>query len=97
MSDEAITSRRPWYRRPKRKYVEKDFIGSRVAYDATDYPHRDVYGRVTVTKENVLHCISPIESHTRPLLVQATPKVIICHPASVWRRVKAAGKVPTVL
>ncbi|KAL8842246.1 MAG: hypothetical protein Q9170_000572 [Blastenia crenularia] len=86
-----------WYRRPKRDYIEKEFQGFPIAEDETEYSHRDIYGRVTTEKKDVLQYISPSESHPRPLLVQATPEVMKKQPAGDWRRVKLAGKVPTVL
>lgn len=86
-----------WYRRPKREYVEKEFIGSPIVYNETDYRHRDIYGRVSYGKKDVLQYISPSESHPRPLLVQATPEVMKNQPAGDWRRVKLTGKVPSVL
>ena len=86
-----------WYRRPKRDYIEKEFQGFPIANDEAEYRHRDIYGRVTYQKKDVLQYISPSESHPRPLLVQATPEVMKMQPAGDWRRVKLTGKVPTVL
>ncbi|KAL8722803.1 MAG: hypothetical protein Q9225_000752 [Loekoesia sp. 1 TL-2023] len=86
-----------WYRRPKRDYIEKEFQGFPITDNVTEYRHRDIYGRVTIQKKDVLQYISPSESHPRPLLVQATPEVWKTQPAGDWRRVKLSGKVPTVL
>ncbi|KAL9598289.1 MAG: hypothetical protein Q9219_004590 [cf. Caloplaca sp. 3 TL-2023] len=86
-----------WYQRPRREYIEKEFQGFPIADDETEYPHRDIYGRVTVQRKDVLQYISPSESCPRPLLVQATPEVRKTQPAGDWRRVKLSGKVPTVL
>lgn len=86
-----------WYRRPKRDYIEKDFQGFPITDNETEYRHRDIFGRVTIQKKDVLQYISPSESHPRPLLVQATPDVVKNQPAGDWRRVKLSGKVPTVL
>ncbi|KAL9589937.1 MAG: hypothetical protein Q9203_001256 [Teloschistes exilis] len=86
-----------WYRRPQREYIENEFQGFPIADDETEYPHRDIYGRVTTQKKDVLQYISPTESTPRPLLVQATPEVMKNQPAGDWRRVKLDGKVPTVL
>ncbi|KAL8943711.1 MAG: hypothetical protein Q9216_000910 [Gyalolechia sp. 2 TL-2023] len=81
-----------WYRRPKREYIEKDFQGFPIADNETEYRHRDIYGRVTIQKKDVLQYISPSESHPRPLLVQATPEARKSQPAGDWRRVKLSGK-----
>ena len=87
-----------WYRRPTREYIEKEFShGQPVLTDQTEYRHRDIYGRVTTQRKDVLQYISPSESLPRPLLVQATPEVFKSQPAGDWRRVKLSGKVPTVL
>lgn len=86
-----------WYRRPDRDYIEKEFQGFPIANDEIKYTHRDIYGRVTEEKKDVLQYISPTESHPKPLLVQATPEVMKNQPAGDWRRVKLNGKVPLVL
>ncbi|KAL8711737.1 MAG: hypothetical protein Q9220_003908 [cf. Caloplaca sp. 1 TL-2023] len=86
-----------WYRRPTREHIEKDFQGYPIAEDQNEYRHRDIYGRVSYQKKDVLQYISPTESCPRPLLVQATPEVMKSQPAGDWRRVKLDGKVPLVL
>ncbi|KAI4128937.1 MAG: hypothetical protein LQ338_002489 [Usnochroma carphineum] len=85
------------YRRPKREYVEEEFIGAPILDEEKKYRHRDIYGRITHERKDVLRYISPTESHPRPLLVQATPEVVKSEPAGDWRRVKLKGNVPTIL
>ncbi|KAL8676403.1 MAG: hypothetical protein Q9186_007067 [Xanthomendoza sp. 1 TL-2023] len=85
------------YRRPVRAYIENEFQGQPIYDDPTEYPHRDIYGRITIQKKDVLQYISPTESKPRPLLVQATTEVINNQPAGDWRRHTMHGQAPTVL
>lgn len=85
-----------YYRRPNRSDFE-DIFGRKHKDDEAEYRHRDVYGRVTTEKRNVLQYISPTESEPKPLMVQATTDVFKNHPAGDWRRVKIKSSVSTLL
>lgn len=88
------------YRRPTRDYLEKDFYGKRLeeaGIDETEYRHKDMYGRITYRKRDVVRYISPTESIPKHLIVQATPYAVANQPAGDWRRVTLKGQVPATL
>ena len=91
------------YRRPTRKFVQKEFFEGNQLEDCgigtQEYQHRDIFGRVTRQKRDVLMYISPSESKPKRLIVQCTPDVLKSaeNHAGDWNRAKMSGSLPPVL
>ena len=89
------------FQRPKREYVEREFFNGNQLQDCDigteEYRHRDIFGRVTYQKRDVLMYISPSESIPKRLIVQATPEVLKNADAGDWNRTKISGSLPPVL
>ncbi|KAI9692884.1 MAG: hypothetical protein M1822_004878 [Bathelium mastoideum] len=89
------------YRRPTRRYVEQEFFDGNQLQEygigTKEYRHRDIFGRVTHEKRDVLMYISPSESKPKRLIVQATPEVLKNADAGDWNRAKISGSLPPVL
>ncbi|KAI9706946.1 MAG: hypothetical protein M1820_004532 [Bogoriella megaspora] len=90
-----------WYRRPKRKHVEQEFFDGNelktFGIGNEEYRHRDIFGRVSYQKRDVLYYISPSESTPKRLIVQGTPDVLKKTHAGDWNRIGMKGSLPPVL
>lgn len=86
------------YQKPNRAEWELESRGDKdpqpLLDQATEYFHRDCFGRVTFRPRDVIRYISPTDAKPTRLIVQASPSAI--SPPGDWRRTKLSGQVPFV-
>ena len=94
-------SRGQLYRRPQRAHLEETFYNGHTLEDfgvddKTEYWHRDIYGKETYRKKDVLRYISPTDGAPKHMVVQATADALKL-PGGDWRRTGIKGSVPIAL